>query len=155
MIDFDEALLRPEEPFALGAAQYWDADPELKELQSRIYVRFRPEGVEPKRSFLALFDTGAHYCILNAGVVDLIRDQLSEPLGPMKLQTAHGPVWGQLHRHRIQLVAEAGKDLVVDSTVFIPPDWRAPCFLGYTGMLDRLRFAINPQTNRFYFGPLE
>ncbi len=56
--------------------------------------------------------------------------------------------------HKIRLIADVGEPLDIDSTVFIPPDWRAPSILGYTGALDRMRFAVDPQVNRFYFGPL-
>ncbi len=85
-------------------------------------MQFRPDGTE--LSFLALLDTGAHYCILNSSVVDEIGEQIfAKPLG-------------------------------FEATVFVSPDWHGQCFIGYTGVLDRLCFAINPRDNRFYFGPL-
>lgn len=105
-------------------------------------------------SFLALFDTGAHFCILHDEVVELIRGELDEPIGAMKLRTARGLMEGELYRHPIRLVAEVGRDLVIDSTLYVVPGWRGPNFLGYSGALDRLRFALNPRVNRFYFGPL-
>ena len=66
---------------------------------------------------------------------------------------AHGLIRGGLHIHRITLVADMGAPLGIDATVFVSPDWRGPCFIGYTGALDRLNFAIHPRDNRFYFGP--
>ncbi len=42
----------------------------------------------------------------------------------------------------------------IEANVFVVPGWQAPCFIGYAGALDRVRFAIDPSANRFYFGPL-
>jgi len=93
--------------------------------------------------------------MLNAGVIGLLRDQLTASIGTMELQTARGLIPGTLHRHGIKIMAEAGKDLIIDATLFVCQDWQGPNFLGYVGALDRLRFAIHPLTNRFYFGPLD
>ena len=152
MTDFDDLLLGSDEPFATGASEYLDYLPGSPEPHPRVYVQFRPEGVSPELSFLALVDTGAHYCILNKGVADLIRDRLTESVGEMTLRTAHGPVRGSLYTYRIQLIAETGDDLSFECTLFISPDWRASNFLGYVGALERLRFAVDAPKNRFYFG---
>ncbi len=63
------------------------------------------------------------------------------------------PAW--LQRHRIEFLADDGQDLEVEATFFIARDWPEPSVLGYTGVLDRIRFAIDPQANRFYFGGLD
>ncbi len=116
-----------EEPFA-GASEYSDAFPGFPEGLARIYVRFRPQGVDPQLSFLALVDTGAHYCILNEGVAELIRDQLTEDVGEMRLRTAHGPVKGKLYLHRIELLAEVGDNVEFESTILVclPPHRPGP-----------------------------
>jgi hypothetical protein len=101
-----------------------------------------------------LLDTGAHFCLLNATVARLLGDQLTESLGTFSVRTAYGPVKGELYLHTITLVAESGESLDVEATVFVPPDWRGPCFFGYAGFLDRMRFAINPRDNQFQFGGL-
>jgi hypothetical protein len=133
-----------------GAAAYADAFPGLPETEPRIYVEFRPEGVP--NSFLALLDTGAPYCILNREVTALVKEQLTDPLGPTALKTAHGRLQGELYLLRLVLIADTGEDHDLDSVVFIAPDWEGPSFLGYSGLLARLRFAVDPRTNRFYFG---
>ncbi len=39
-------------------------------------------------------------------------------------------------------------------TFFICSDWPdGRTFLGYSGLLDSIRFALDPQANHFYFGP--
>jgi len=81
-----------------------------------------------------------------------VSDQLSEHLGSATLRTAYGSVRGDLYVLRIELIAEVGQDLGIETVTFISPDWRAPNYLGYTGVLDRVRFAVDPEVNRFFFG---
>ena len=153
MSSFDALLLGSEAPFATGAATYADRYPGLAEPHPRIYVEFRPTGCDRKLVFPALLDTGGHYCILNEDVATLISDQLTEYLGETTLRTAHGLLRGTLHIVPIELIAEVGENLNLEVVAFIPSEWRGPSFFGYTGVLDRLRFAIHAETNRFYFGP--
>ena len=53
---------------------------------------------------------------------------------------------GSLSRLNVSLLAEPdhGKDLSVDATVAVIPNWPGPVVLGYQGFLERLRFAIDP-----------
>lgn len=146
-------LLRSGTVFATGGAEFYDAYPNREEPLPRIYVQIQPEGVPYQ--FLALLDTGAHYCILNEEAARLTRDHLTSPIGRVRLQTAHGPIQGDLYTHRIRWIAEEGEPLDVNSTVLIPPGWQAPSILGYVGFLDRLRLAMDPQLNRVYFGGLD
>lgn len=148
----DAILTSSRGAFFRGLSWYLDSYPGLVETQPRIYVKFRPEGTDS--SFLALLDTGGHFCIFNQTVADLVKDQLTEGFGPVTLRTARGPVYGQLYSYKITLIAELGESLDVEATVLVPPDWQAPCFIGYSGALDRMRFAIDPQENRFHFGSL-
>ncbi len=148
----EELLLGSGEPFATGASAYFDARPELREPLPRIYVEFQPGGKD--RSFVALLDTGGHYCILQPDVAASIQDQMVDRLAPAVLRTAHGTVSGELFLHRLTLLAQQGQPLDLDATVFVSDDWPGPNILGYTGALDRLRFAIDPGGNRFFFGPL-
>lgn len=152
MADPVDRLFGSKDSFVSGWSEYLDALPDLNEPHPRIYVQFRPEGVDPQLSFLALVDTGAHFCILNAGIADLIQDGLTESIGEMDLRTAYGSIRGKLYTYRIQLLAEEGDDLSFESTLFLSPDWQAPSFLGYVGALERLRFAVDCPGNRFYFG---
>lgn len=55
--------------------------------------------------------------------------------------------------------ASIGEPQEVTATVFVPtlhPDdeWRHPNFIGLDGFLNRIRFAVDPATNLFYFGEL-
>ena len=133
-------------------SRYQDSHPGYREAQPRIYVKFRLEGAD--FSFWALLDTGAHFCLLNEAAASSLRGGLTEGLGRITLRTSYGPIEGNLYRHRITLIAEVGQSLDIDATVFIPPGWQGPCFLGYAGVLERVRFAIDPRTNQFGFGSL-
>lgn len=103
---------------------------------------------------MGLLDTGGHFCILNQEILADIRPQLSEPLDSATLRTAHGPISGEIHLHTIELIAEVGESLSIEATVFVSPEWQGPSFLGYTGVLDRVLIALDPQANRFYFRAL-
>jgi hypothetical protein len=51
-------------------------------------------------------------------------------------------------------VADEGNSLATEATFFLAPDWPAGMnFLGYSSLLDSMRFALDPQANHFYFGP--
>ncbi|MCP4590566.1 MAG: hypothetical protein GY842_07470 [bacterium] len=54
--------------------------------------------------------------------------------------------------HQITLVAETGPLLDVDVLVLAVPDWLGPNFIGYSGALDRINFAVSPRKNMFFFG---
>jgi len=135
-----------------GISTYLDRYPEIQETQPRIHVKFRPEGARLPQ--FALLDTGSHYCILNRELVSLVSSRLTESIGQFKVRTAYGLLQGDLYTHRITLLADAGESLDFESTLFIAPDWAGPNFLGYVGALDRVRFAVDPRVNRFYFGQL-
>jgi len=67
-------------------------------------------------------------------------------------------VHGRLSRLTLTLLADAGEDATIQTTAFVPePDeaehWGdMPCILGLYGCLERMRFAVDPYTERFYFG---
>lgn len=145
-------LTSPDGAFATGAAAYSDSHPGIEDPLPRIYVQFWPEGADT--DYLALLDTGGHFCILSREVADVVRPRLAHSLGLTDLLTAVGRVRGELFRHRIELIAEEGEKLAIEATVLISSDWSGPSLIGYTGGLDRMRFAVDPQTNRFFFGPL-
>ncbi len=59
---------------------------------------------------------------------------------------------GALYRVPVKLLADEGEPLQMEATVFLSPDWQGPNFIGYEGLLQRIRFAVDPQANQFYFG---
>jgi hypothetical protein len=70
------------------------------------------------------------------------------------LSTRFGLLRGSLYRVPVRLPADEGDPLDLEATVFFSPEWRGPSFVGYEGLLQRIRFAVDPEENLFYFGPL-
>ena len=77
------------------------------------------------------------------------------------MQIRRKQTWkGKIARLDFILKADEGTDLDFQSTVFVPDDaedWnrlKLPSFLGQVGFLERIRFAIDPNENKFYFGSL-
>jgi hypothetical protein len=67
---------------------------------------------------------------------------------------------GWFYRVPIRLEASLGQQLEIDATAFVPEllpgqDWPFPNFIGLDGFLSRIRFAVDPATNLFFFGPLD
>ncbi|MBI3732481.1 MAG: hypothetical protein HY259_03370 [Chloroflexi bacterium] len=71
-------------------------------------------------------------------------------------------IWysGRLYLLNLTLLAIEGYSLELSATAFVPDsEWaeswgHLPSFLGLPGCLERLRFAVDPSTDTFYFGPL-
>ena len=112
-------------------------------------MRLEFEGV----SVLALLDTGAAWSIVNTEVADALG--LFEKDGSqVTISSRIGEVTGKLVRVNATLVAEDGEAVEVESTVFVSRDWSQGSFVGYSGLLERIRFAIDPDSNSFFFGAL-
>lgn len=147
-------LMRGQSPFTTGVAGYADFDPEdpSPNQEPRIWVRV--VAGSSTNPVLAVVDTAAPWCIFRPAVANLFARNLEPIPGGTVLSTRFGRVRGILFRGLITLLANGGEPLDVDSTIFISPDWQGPNFLGYQGLLQRIRFAIDPETSLFYFGQI-
>jgi len=139
------------EPFAGGKSRFSDELPVNPEVTAKVYVRIQAGTLlEP---FLAQLDTGAAYSVLEPEIVEAIGAS-SDPGSPARLSVKGLEFDGRLIKIPITLLADEGVALSVDATVFVaanlPPGKN---FLGYTGFLEAIRFAVDPQKNNFYFGP--
>ena len=133
--------------FASGRNRYLDRDPGRRSETASIHVEVKFDGVR----VLAMLDTGASWSVLDAEVADDLK--LFDRDGVTRtISSRVGTVQGKLVRARTTLVAEDGDSLEVDSTVFVSRDWPAGNFIGYCGLLERIRFALDPQANAFMFG---
>jgi hypothetical protein len=93
----------------------------------------------------------------------VISTEIAEDLGlfgiegeSIVLSTRFGTIAGHLVPAAVTLIADDGDSLGIDATVFVSSDWprKAGTFLGYSGLLERIRFAVDPQKNDFFFGPI-
>ena len=133
--------------FTTGMSSYFDADPSHPSETSRIHVRVEFDGA----SVLALLDTGAAWSMLNAELAQELG--LFERDGESKtISSRVGKIKGKLVRATTTLVADEGESIEFDSTVFVSGDWPEGNFIGYSGLLERIRFGIDPGSNSFAFG---
>ena len=135
--------------FATGRSRYLDGDPEIPAETAGVHVQVEFDGVR----VLAMLDTGAAWSVLKAELAAEL--DLFDRDGPAQtISTRIGTIQGKLVRAMTTLVADDGDSVGVHSTVFVSPDWPAGNFIGYTGLLERIRFAVDPETNAFLFGAL-
>ena len=137
-----------DELFTVGRAIFQDAMTGEGE-DAKIYVKIGLNDVEP---ILALLDTRATWSVLDRDYAEEI-GLLNTEGHKLKLSTRHGLFEGKVVRTPVRLLADEGKSLEVDATVFVSANWTHGNFLGYSGLLERVRFAIDPERNHFYFGP--
>lgn len=102
-----------------------------------------------------MLDTASTWVVLSKDLllyaeVELERGGLTEE----KISTRLGTFRGYLERLPLSITAESGDSLQIEATCFICEDWPGPPVIGWKGCLERIRFAIEPSLNRFYFGAL-
>lgn len=134
--------------FAGGRSRFLDSDGGM-EPTPKIFVKVLP-GNAPV-PLLAQLDTGAAWSMLNGEIAEALG--FFERAGPIvSLSTRSGEIDGKLIRAPLTLVADEGESFEVEATLFVSRDWTHGNFLGYSGLLERIRFAVDPGTNDFYFG---
>lgn len=136
-------------PFVTGVAGYLDHGEE-RESEARIFVQVE---LRPFGAFSAMVDTAAPFCILKPDLARQVESSL-EPLEPATLISRLGETKGRLYRGDVTILADRGEPLEVDTLIFLSQDWKGGNFIGYGGLLQRIRFAVDPGANLFYFGDL-
>lgn len=143
-------LRKGQVPFATGLARYLDADPEHPSLDARIILPVTST-LFPS-VFSAVVDTAAPWCIFRPEIGAVLVRSLWPVRDHAVLSTRFGVLHGSLYRVPVTLPAEQGEALDLEVTAFLSPDWTGPNFIGYQGLLQRIRFAVDPEANLFYFG---
>jgi hypothetical protein len=140
-----------EKIFAIGRSRFEDKLPTVSEETAKLYVRVRFKGSE--RHFFAQLDTGAAWSVLDSATAELIGAAGQKGV-VTSISTRFGMMQGTLVRIPLTFEADEGESLELEGTFFLCPDWPpGRLFLGYGGLLERIRFAADPQANHFYFGP--
>jgi hypothetical protein len=147
-------LLPPD--FVQGSVIYWDFEP------SQDHSRIVMPVLLGNRRTSAILDTGAPWCVFNpeeAATLDLDFQAFATSTPTLVIRGYPYRGWLMLDIP-ITLEANDGESLIVSSTVFVPDlelgqEWQLPNFLGLSGFLERIRFAVDPSTNLFYFGAIE
>ncbi len=99
----------------------------------------------------ALLDTGSQWCILPAKIAMALDEATGSQEPTERLSTRLGTLAGRLVRMPLAFVAEDGETVDVDATWFVSPDWPGPAVIGWKGCLERIRFALDPTLEQFYF----
>lgn len=121
-------------------------------------VRCRISNAETEE--IALLDTGSTYTVINSELVEEFENQLIEE-GEDEILTYAGKVEGKLVRLDKTLLAEEGDNLPIPNALaLISEEWYGPVVLGYRGLLDKIRIALDPgltptSPQLFYFGSCE
>jgi len=142
--------------FAQGVTHYQDRYPG-EEYSARVVL---PVTVEGCLSVPAIVDTGAPWCVIDPEIARRVGTAVRAGYEPAKRLMVRGTLYeGRLLRMGISLEAEQGDSLEIDATVFVPmlspsDPWPHPNFVGLDGFLNRIRFAVDPGENAFYFGPV-
>lgn len=139
--------------FAEGCSYYLDHYPG-ETTSSKIVLSVQ---IDHTVLLTAIVDTGAPWSIFDPEILRFLEINTDQGYYPKEGLNIRGETHhGMLVRIPITLVADEGKDLTIETTVFIPDtdSWHDPNFLGLEGCLSRIRFAIDPSENLFYFGTL-
>lgn len=144
------------EPFATGAVMYRYGPAGQRDANPRILIPVELEGF----ATFAVLDTGSPYVMVAPAIAQRLGLDPANALEQTRI-THRNNLWnGGLHRIEVKFVATQGMTPVVDATAFVPdvsemePWGDMPSFLGLTGCLERLRFAVDPGTDTFYVGAL-
>jgi hypothetical protein len=104
----------------------------------------------------ALLDTGSGWSVIGGKEASLAQSYAEDLQQPVRIDTRFGTFDGGLHRLNVTFVADEGEDLEIDATVLLLPTWEGPVVIGYRGMLERVRFGLDPGHNEdqqwFCFG---
>jgi hypothetical protein len=135
--------------FSQGRSTFADRVAGVDEVTAKIYVRVR---FEKGRDVLAQLDTGAAWSVLDPAMLRFLGSSV-DWLEPARLGTRFGSLKGHLVRTPVTFLADEGPSITLPGTFFVSEHWPSGLtFLGYSGLLDSIRFALDPQANDFYFG---
>lgn len=148
-------LLFPDgEYFAIGAINYAYRPAITSDTTNRIIIVVYVEDSITE----AVLDTGAPYPIISPKIAKQAGLDRVKPLERKTMLVRGMRLEGSIIRLNMTLPADEGEDLTVDATAFIPDVeeyWGDfPCFIGQMGFLERIRYAVDPATDTFYFGTL-
>ena len=148
-------LFADQRPFATGAVGYSRLPIGGDESSLRLILPVRLNGIATE----AVVDTGAPWVVCTPQVALELDLDDKNALYDVRLRIRGHTIHGNLHALRMEIPAYEGETLSADITAFVPDSEYAevwgtlPSFLGLTGCLERFRFAVEPNTETFYFGP--
>ena len=148
-------LLFPNSDIFATGATYYDYRPvTLSETTNRIILQVEVADIVID----AVVDTGAPYVVLAPQIARLAGFNPTFALAKERMLIRGMRLDGSVTRLNVKLLADFGDNLDVDATVFVPDVeeyWGSfPSFIGLSDFLERIRFAVDPATDTFYFSSL-
>jgi len=138
-----------------GATSYQYRPATPQENTPRVVLAIAIEGIVTE----AIVDTGGVYLLCHPRLARQLDRDASQAVSPVIELLFRGVfLQGRLHRLFLTLLAEVGENLGFEATAFVPEPheeegWSdMPSILGFYGCLERIRMAIDPVTETFYFG---
>jgi hypothetical protein len=143
-----------EREFATGEARFTSHPAHAVDRLARIHLHIHMGGVDAQ----AVLDTGGAYLVLSPEMAEEVG--LGSPIHSDRISIRGFAFTGSIHRIPVTIPADAGEPLTFEATAFVPelgPEetWPLPSYLGWQGCLDRIRFAIDPNDERVYFGAVD
>ena len=142
------------ESFATGAIDYTYTPATEREDTPRITIDVAIGNLRTQ----AFVDTGGVYLICSPRIAWGLNLSPADALQASQLVLRGTTVHGMLYRVPLTLFATQGNAITIDATAFVPDssiEWSdIPCILGMYLCLERLRFAVDPLNEVFYFGEL-
>ncbi len=109
-----------------------------------------------------MVDTGGIYLLCHPRLTtQLDLDVADATSGILSILFRGVLVQGRLYRLNVTMLADEGEDVPFQATAFVlehqeEDQWGdLPSILGFHGCLERIRMAIDPVTDTFYFGPTD
>ena len=141
--------------FTSGVAPIRFGPASSSEKSIRAIINVKIEGFQTE----GFIDTGGVFFLINPEVASAI-GITPDPTDTETLLWRGIHVGGSLHRMNLGILASDGSGLRLEATAFVPFNGEdellvnLPCILGLQGCLDRMKFAIDPSEDKFYFGPI-
>lgn len=139
------------ETFATGVMDYGYRPYSDDDMAARIVLTVLVEGNLTN----VILDTGAPYLICSPSLARQLGLNPAAALSRHEMLIRGYRVRGGLHRLSLTFSATDGESLTFEVVSFIPDfseQFEFPTFIGLLGCLEWIRFAIDPSSNRFYFG---
>lgn len=119
----------------------------------RIFIDVAVEGVVT----IAAIDTGGAYLVCEPQVARKAGLRPASSLGRQIVNIRGQSYPGHVYRQGIEILAQRGEVLRFQGIVFVPElapgeTWGLPSIMGFQGMLEFIRFAVDPLDDTFFFG---
>lgn len=143
------------EEFATGRSEFDIGPASPDDFSNRILLRVLIAGIET----MAVLDTGSPYVVCPPHLLRLMDLSPKDSLDHISAFQIRGRTYpGNVYQLVVSFLAAEGLTLDVEAAVFVPElmrpeEWGSlPMFIGLTGCLERMRFAVDSETQNFYFG---